>query len=43
MPLLAIPFIPNSFEWHFLSEERILGDQMDYLSTQFKAERDWAL
>ena len=43
MPLLAIPFIPNSSEWHFLSEERILGDQMDYLSTQFKAERDWAV
>ncbi len=43
MPLLAIPFIPNSFEWHFLTKERVLGDQMDYLSTQFKAKRDWAM
>ena len=42
MPLLAIPFRPNPFEWHFLTKERVLADQMDYLSTQFKAQRDWA-
>jgi hypothetical protein len=42
MPLLAIPFRPNTFEWHFLAKERILADQMDYLSQQFRAERDWA-
>ncbi|GAB5452340.1 MAG: HNH endonuclease [Halioglobus sp.] len=42
MPLLAVPFRPNSFEWHFLAKDRILADQMDYLSQQFRAERDWA-
>ena len=40
--LLAVPFRPNSFEWHFLAKERILADQMEYLSRQFNAERDWA-
>lgn len=42
MPLLAVPFRPNPWEWHFLSKERILADQMDYLSLQFQAKRDWA-
>ena len=42
MPLLAVPFKPNPFEWHFLAKDRILADQMDYLSQQFRAERDWA-
>ena len=42
MPLLAVPFKPNPFEWHFLAKERILADQMDYLSSQFRAERAWA-
>jgi 5-methylcytosine-specific restriction endonuclease McrA len=42
MPLLAVPFRPNPFEWHFLAKDRILADQMDYLSKQFKAKRAWA-
>ena len=42
MPLLAVPFRPNPYEWHFLAKERILADQMEYLSRQFKAKRDWA-
>ncbi len=42
MPLLAIPFKPNSWEWHFLSKDRILADQMDYLSQRFRAPRSWA-
>ena len=42
MPLLAVPFRPNPYEWHFLAKERILADQMEYLSRQFRAERDWA-
>jgi hypothetical protein len=42
MPLLAIPFKPNSWEWHFLAKDRILADQMDYLSQRFRAERAWA-
>ena len=43
MPLLAIPFKPNSYEWHFLAKDRVLADQMEYLSTQFRADRDWAI
>ena len=42
MPLLAVPFKPNSYEWHFLAKDRVLADQMEYLSTQFRADRDWA-
>jgi len=42
MPLLAVPFRPNIWEWHYLTRDRILADQMDYLSRQFKAARDWA-
>jgi hypothetical protein len=42
MPLLAVPFRPNPWEWHFLAKDRILADQMDYLSQQFSARRDWA-
>ena len=42
MPLLAVPFRPNTYEWHFLAKDRILADQMEYLSRQFRAEREWA-
>ena len=42
MPLLAVPFRPNPFEWHFLAKDRVLADQMDYLSQQFRAPRAWA-
>lgn len=42
MPLLAVPFRPNPFEWHYLAKDRVLADQMDYLSKQFRADRDWA-
>src|SRR5210317_755728 len=42
MPLLAVPFRPNPWEWHFLAKDRILADQMDYLSQQFRAKRAWA-
>jgi hypothetical protein len=42
MPLLAVPFQPNTWEWHFLAKDRILADQMDYLSTQFRDYRSWA-
>jgi 5-methylcytosine-specific restriction endonuclease McrA len=42
MPLLAVPFRPNTWEWHFLARERVLADQMDYLSQQFRAKRAWA-
>jgi 5-methylcytosine-specific restriction endonuclease McrA len=42
MPLFAVPFRPNTWEWHFLAKDRILTDQMDYLSKQFRDYRDWA-
>lgn len=42
MPLLAVPFRPNSYEWHYLAKDRVLADQMEYLSQQFRAERAWA-
>ena len=42
MPLLAVPFRPNPWEWHFLAKDRILVDQMDYLSQRFRAQRAWA-
>jgi 5-methylcytosine-specific restriction endonuclease McrA len=42
MPLLAVPFKPNTWEWHFLAKDRILADQMDYLSKQFRDYRAWA-
>ena len=42
MPLLAVPFRPNPCEWHFLAKERVLADQMAYLSKRFSARRAWA-
>jgi hypothetical protein len=42
MPLLAVPFKPNIWEWHFLAKDRIMADQMDYLSRQFSNNRAWA-
>ncbi|MFK7830368.1 MAG: HNH endonuclease [Congregibacter sp.] len=42
MPLLAVPFRPNTYEWHFLAKDRVLADQMGYLSQQFRAHRNWA-
>ena len=35
MPLLAIPFVPNWAEYLALSNRKILGDQMDFLKSQF--------
>ena len=36
MRLLAIPFAPNLYEWFYLSNRKVLIDQMDYLRTRFK-------
>lgn len=36
MKLLAVPFAPNLYEWFFLSNRRVLVDQMNYLKNQFK-------
>lgn len=42
MKLLAIPFAPNIFEYMYLSNRNILGDQMEYLKTRFSGSRKWA-
>ncbi|MDH5377320.1 MAG: HNH endonuclease [Gammaproteobacteria bacterium] len=39
MPLLAIPFVPNSAEYLALKNRRILADQMEFLKKQFRHER----
>lgn len=36
MKLLAVPFAPNLYEWFYLSNRRVLADQMDYLKNRFK-------
>lgn len=42
MPLLAVPFKPNTWEWHFLTKDRIFPDQKKYLEKQFRDFRNWA-
>ena len=42
MPLLAVPFTPNPWEYTFFERDRILGDQMDYLKQQFSSHRNWS-
>lgn len=41
MELLAIPFEPNIFEFMYLANRKILGDQMAYLSSRFSGKRTW--
>ncbi|MDX1432555.1 MAG: HNH endonuclease [Gammaproteobacteria bacterium] len=36
MSLLAVPFVPNRAEYLFLSNRRILADQMQFLSKRFR-------
>lgn len=35
MPLLAVPYVPNWAEYLALSNRKILGDQMEFLKSQF--------
>ncbi|MCG8610265.1 MAG: HNH endonuclease [Pseudomonadales bacterium] len=37
MQLLAVPFVPSRHEVLFLSNRRILGDQMDFLRSGIRA------
>lgn len=41
MALLAIPFAPNVFEFLYLANRHIRGDQMEYLQARFSSRRDW--
>ncbi|MEC7685084.1 MAG: HNH endonuclease, partial [Pseudomonadota bacterium] len=35
MELLAIPFVPNPYEFLYLSNHAVLADQMEFLSARF--------
>lgn len=35
MELLAIPFVPNQYEFLYLSNHNVLADQMEFLSAKF--------
>jgi len=41
MKLLAIPFRPNAFESMYLSQHKVLGDQMVCWEKQFSGNRIW--
>lgn len=41
MQLLAVPFKPNVFEFMYLANRRIRGDQMQYLQVRFSGRREW--
>jgi hypothetical protein len=42
MELLAVPFTPNIYEFMYLSNRQIIGDQMEYLQSRFRdGSRDW--
>lgn len=41
MQLLAIPFRPNVFEAMYLTQHKVLADQMEYLSQRFTGKRNW--
>lgn len=41
MELLAIPFEPNVFEFMYLANRQIRGDQMEYLQSRFSGQRCW--
>lgn len=41
MELLAVPFEPNVFEFMYLANRQIRGDQMAYLQARFTGQRTW--
>lgn len=41
MELLAVPFEPNVFEYMYLANRQIRGDQMEYLKARFSGQRSW--
>jgi hypothetical protein len=42
MQLLAVPFVPNRYEFFYLANKNILADQMDFLKTQFSKYGNWS-
>ena len=41
MELLAIPFVPNRYEFFYLANKNILADQMAFLKSQFSRNGNW--
>lgn len=37
MELLAVPFVPNQYEFLYLSNHNVLADQMEFLSSRFSS------
>lgn len=37
MELLAVPFVPNQYEFLYLSNHNVLADQMEFLKTRFSS------
>jgi len=42
MQLLAVPFVPNRYEFFYLANKNILSDQMEFLKTQFSKYGTWS-
>jgi len=43
MQLLAIPFVPNRYEYLYLSNHDVLADQMEFLKARFSSNSSWGL
>lgn len=41
MELLAVPFVPNRYEYFYLSNRDVLSDQMEFLKVRFSANSSW--
>ncbi|MDN3638805.1 HNH endonuclease [Simiduia curdlanivorans] len=41
MPLLAVPFTPNRYEFMYLAAHELQGEQLDYLSANWRSLRVW--
>ena len=41
MKLLAVPFVPNQFEYMYLANRHVREDQMEYLKSRFSGKRCW--
>ena len=42
MQLIAVPFVPNRYEFFYLANKNILADQMEFLKTQFSTNGSWS-
>jgi len=41
MELLAVPFVPNRYEFLYLANKNVLADQMEFLKAQFSCKERW--